>query len=851
MLPASQMRLHEAAALAFVLCLSAPASGQPPLANPISNMAGPVDSTVPGGETDAERAGNPLDRAGRLVRERKLTEAETLLAEWLATKASTRDAALGCVLLGVILNEQNRHEEAVGLLGTCAPPETVRDRYGVTLSESLFALGRAAEAIEPLKQAAGMLDSPLAPRAGFRLGDAYFQAKRWKDAKRQYAAMIRRYPEYPDWAMVHFRLAKSEEELGRRSTAAAHYARLLKKAPAYSHAGRLADEALNALAEDGQRRPRSSFERQFEHAQTLRRQRRWPEALQAFDLLLSRARKSGVKGEIQYHRMRCLESMDEYEKALDALTAARRLGGGSSDLVDAKIRLLRKLGRTEEAVKIVQRRAGKSKKVRALAAAQVWYEDGWYEKAYSLWKRHLRTKGSRDNQWLLAWSAYRAGQYKTAARKFRGLAGARGIRKFKGEYWLARALMKGGEEPEAISIFRDVAERDPVGYYGIQAANRLLDLGADQLYSRVTGVKPEHVPSKALRGEPGGTVRWNGADGADLPKQPRPPEATPELSKAVDAWGDDLVHLPRALDRYRMGLDEAARIELRVARQALKRAKKVRPKRLADRPHPLWFSVSKRKRRGLWGSSVDHKLGLRGKAKRERKRHWQKVREIDSRAQQTIRALLVAVGDPYWKRKRALNRHWRLLKGTPTDDTRAIFAAAYPLAFEETLRSETARYEMSPFFMASIARVESGFNELAVSYAGARGLVQVMPVTGNLIAQRRGDSDFAPSKLLDPRVSLNYGTWYMNELLEKFHGQEPLAIISYNCGPHRVDKWLARRGGTSDTDEFIEEVPYGQSRRYVKSVLRYIGLYRRTYMDRADLYVGQRLDPTFETNINW
>ncbi len=74
----------------------------------------------------------------------------------------------------------------------------------------------------------------------------------------------------------------------------------------------------------------------------------------------------------------------------------------------------------------------------------------------------------------------------------------------------------GAEEPEAISIFRDVAERDPVGYYGIQAANRLLDLGADQLYSRVTGVKPEHVPSQALRGEPGGGFPGGGPGFQDL-----------------------------------------------------------------------------------------------------------------------------------------------------------------------------------------------------------------------------------------------------------------------------------------------------------------------------------------------
>ena len=126
-----------------------------------------------------------------------------------------------------------------------------------------------------------------------------------------------------------------------------------------------------------------------------------------------------------------------------------------------------------------------------------------------------------------------------------------------------------------------------------------------------------------------------------------------------------------------------------------------------------------------------------------------------------------------------------------------------------------------------------------------------MPVTGRLIAQRRGDTEFSATELLQPVRSLEYGTWYMDQLLTKFRGQEPLAIIGYNAGPHRVADWLDARGQGSAMDEFIEEVPYRQARRYVKSVLRYISLYRRIYESRADLYVGNRLDVRYRDNINW
>ncbi|MFT7622036.1 MAG: tetratricopeptide (TPR) repeat protein [Myxococcota bacterium] len=791
-----------------------------------------------------------LARAGKEFATSDFVAAEKTLTSLLATETSDRDAALACVLLGVLLHDQARSREAAGVLGTCPPPETVGDLHGLTLGKALLATASPAEAVAPIRRVADQLDSPLAPEAGFLLGTALFESGQWKRAKIQLTRMIKRYPEYPQSAMVHYRLARSAEMLGSKRVAAAHYAKLLRKAPEKSAAARLGKTALDALVEAGVRRPRQSFNDRLDRAQKLRRKRMWPEALAILDALAPKARKRGVKAEIHYQRMRCLESLDRYEEALAALKLARRYSGGNAELVNAKIRLLRKLGKTEAAIKMIERRAGKSKRVRALAAAPIWFADGWYDKAYSLWRKHLRTRHSRGNQWMLAWSAYRAGEYKRALKGFAALAGK--VRKYKAEYWHARALMKSERLGEAATEFESIARRDVVGYYGLQAANRLLDLGKHELYREITGVIEDHVPNDALRAVPGGSIRWNGADGADLELRPRHADATAQMAAAAEKWGKTLAHLPRARDRYRMGLHESARVELRVARSVLKQATRVHPRKMANLPNPLWFEASRRKKRGLWGSRLDHGMGFNKWQKAKRRKHWKSVRDTASGASQAIRGLLVAVGDPYWKRKDVLSRHWRAVKNTaPDDDNRQLFSAVYPMAFERTLREETSQYKISPFLMASIARVESGFNELAVSYAGARGLVQVLPMTGNLIAQRRGDTEFAPSLLLDPRVSLSYGTWYMNELIDKFNGQEPMAIISYNCGPHRVDKWLARRGGISDTDEFIEEVPYRQSRRYVKSVLRYISLYRRTYLDRADFYVGQRLDPTFKQNINW
>ena len=97
---------------------------------------------------------------------------------------------------------------------------------------------------------------------------------------------------------------------------------------------------------------------------------------------------------------------------------------------------------------------------------------------------------------------------------------------------------------------------------------------------------------------------------------------------------------------------------------------------------------------------------------------------------------------------------------------------------------------------------------------------------------------------------MELGGWYFNQLLTKFNGQLPLAIASYNAGPHRVAAWLKQKGHLK-MDEFVEEIPYPETRRYTKRVLQYLALYRRIYEKEIRFQVSQRLDPDFKDNINF
>ena len=147
--------------------------------------------------------------------------------------------------------------------------------------------------------------------------------------------------------------------------------------------------------------------------------------------------------------------------------------------------------------------------------------------------------------------------------------------------------------------------------------------------------------------------------------------------------------------------------------------------------------------------------------------------------------------------------------------------------------------------------VESGFNPDSVSHANARGLLQVIPMTGIKIATSIGQDPYGPYDLMDYQVSIRFGVWYFARLVEKFHGRHFLAMAGYNGGPHQVARWLTQRGTAMDLDAFVETIPFNEARNYVQKATRYLGVYQRIYEGSARLYVGNRLDGRFLPQPNY
>lgn len=149
----------------------------------------------------------------------------------------------------------------------------------------------------------------------------------------------------------------------------------------------------------------------------------------------------------------------------------------------------------------------------------------------------------------------------------------------------------------------------------------------------------------------------------------------------------------------------------------------------------------------------------------------------------------------------------------------------YPEPYWSTIKMESAKYNLDPYLVASLIRQESEFNPTVVSYADAYGLMQLLPSVGREMARKEGMRNFRTFQLLDPQINIKLGTRYLRQMIDQFGGVTEYALAAYNAGGSRVADW--RDAGTyQGMDEFVESIPFTQTREYVQSILRNIEIYK-------------------------
>ncbi|HEV2362730.1 MAG TPA: transglycosylase SLT domain-containing protein [Caulobacteraceae bacterium] len=266
--------------------------------------------------------------------------------------------------------------------------------------------------------------------------------------------------------------------------------------------------------------------------------------------------------------------------------------------------------------------------------------------------------------------------------------------------------------------------------------------------------------------------------------QPEPATASatapyPHLPKPlqVDAFPTDRPHLAKARLLANAGLNEY-----------------VAPEIAADSDWSSWGSLGEAQ---IYASYDETFLALRAMK-----------RAIPDAASATIQSIPLA--------------YWRIL---------------FPEPWWETIKTESARYNLDPYLVLSLIRQESEFNSSAISYAGAYGLMQLLPSVGRVMARQVGMRNFRTYQLLDPETNIRLGTRYLRQMLDKFGGVQEYALAAYNAGDYRVTDWQSA-GPYTGMDEFVESIPFTQTRTYVEAILRNEQTYKLIDAYARDLSSG-------------
>ncbi|MEZ4453842.1 MAG: lytic transglycosylase domain-containing protein [Nannocystaceae bacterium] len=446
------------------------------------------------------------------------------------------------------------------------------------------------------------------------------------------------------------------------------------------------------------------------------------------------------------------------------------------------------------------------------AAIEQAYRAGRYAEGLELLARYDRKfKGHRaEREWLSAWMKMRSGDREGAIAGLAHVEKTQRSEAVRAAYFRGRLLLAGSSDEEreqGRALLKKIVDRSPLEYYGLMARQRLLDAGAD----------PGPVPAvKAVAGE-----------------GVRPDEqAARDLFRALaQEHGEALPALVRGQALHAAGYEGEARRELRIAIdefvQVTGSGGGYEP-RHEDRIVGLAW-------RGTWQQP---KLAPTKEARKTLRKS-----EVVEPLRAGLRTLAASLEDPH---------RFARLSNASDGPARTRW---YIRAYRRDVEREAAAQSIEPVHLWSLMYTESRFRSHVISAVGARGVLQIMPWTGEQLVARLGEASgrFDTDRLFDPPYNIHLAAYYAAELLKKFHGQAAMAYASYNGGPSNVARWLAAKSKGPvplELDVFIEEIPFGESARYTRRVLETQAIYSLLYQGALPRWTNA-VDPAYEDNIDF
>lgn len=491
--------------------------------------------------------------------------------------------------------------------------------------------------------------------------------------------------------------------------------------------------------------------------------------------------------------------------------------------------------RAEDALKRLEERSGRSLRTpfQLVKRARAFYAALANQQALAAYDRALDGNLPRNTRRVLqrerAFTLFRLRRYPEAEAAFAELGGGPQDR-----FWRARSLARSGRVAESIREF----EKLSTGRFDLLAARSLFLAGilredeADCTRAMASYVRvASKAPTQGLRV----AARWR--LGWCAYRDQRFREAVEHFAALVKMIPDPLEQLSarywRARSLEKLGAREAYdefralateyplsyygwRAAGRVEESSLLREA---PQRSPPSPVSLGETESRR-------IAILIEAGLLEEAEVETEILAETARSLDDRL---AIAHLFSAEDYFHRAQRVVVDPYpeRLARG-PEPGREELWWFAWPTAFADLVTAASKGRSIEPALLNAIMREESGFRPKALSTVGARGLTQIMPATGERLAESLGILDYEVDDLFTPARNLLLGAHYLEQLVERFDGRVSAAVASYNAGPDAVARWIEEHPDQED-DEWVEAIPYDQTREYVKRVLRSQQLYRVLY----------------------
>jgi soluble lytic murein transglycosylase len=444
---------------------------------------------------------------------------------------------------------------------------------------------------------------------------------------------------------------------------------------------------------------------------------------------------------------------------------------------------------------------------------------------------------------MLGISAFNVRQYGQAARWLEPLADGARPDSAEALFWLGRSAGRAGDAEKFARHLTQVADARP----RTRRSEEALYLLAQDAADNADIAKSRVYLARLLRDYPKGT--WTDVA---LWLQGWLAYKTKEFPAAVASWGRLVADEPgsrwrvpamywrgRALEAARKVTDAAEAYRtlldtspnqyyyrLRATERLTALAKKAPPNVAAAGPRPLQIGgangIHAEKARALRG------LGLTDDAVEEWSEHVRSRPDERAGLAEACGAFLDLgrFDKALWVGSRVL-RPLFVQEGGQAPIP-GFWQCMYPLGHIEAVRRYAGERSLDPHLVLALIREESAFAPQALSRAGARGLMQLMPHTADLTAREHRLPPVAPSDLETPDVNIRIGAHHLADLLREFGGNLILTLASYNAGRQPVQRWL-QRYGFADEIEFVEDIPFTETRNYVKRVLgsyeRYASLY--------------------------